>query len=377
MHFSEGKADYIHKALKADIYIVNYQGEEALVKVINTLKNNQPLDGINNVAFVKDNKLFVNEFVSEDNSLEENMVMWSLFKKNIKYYSSIRTTLSCPLSCAFCTYPAWSGKKYSYTSVDAIKYELDQLQETGVVKTVYFMDDTFNVPVERFKEIMRMLIFQKYDFSWHSYVRCQFLDDEALQLMVESKCEGIMLGIESANNQILKNMNKQATVEQYYRTMDLIKKYNITTMVYLIIGFPGETEETFEETLNFIKKTKPDFYRPFLWLASPVTPIMKRAEEFGIEGVNYNWKHKTMDVNKAFELYKRLFYEVEESCWIPHYNFDYTGVAHLLARGLNLSSIKRLINLYNSEIKRQKKSSENTKLSYDFIANVKAVLSNK
>lgn len=376
MKFVEGRVDYIHRALKADIYIASSQGEGVLVKVIEALKNHQTLDGIDNVIFKQNNKLHVNNFATENNLLEENMVKWSLFKKDIKYYASIRTAISCPMSCAFCTYPSWSGK-YSYASVDAIKYELDQLQETGVVKSVYFTDDTLNVPMERFKEILRMIISQKYDFSWHSYVRCQFLDDETLKLMVESKCQGIMLGIESANNKILENMNKKATVEEYYKAMELINKYNITTMMYLLIGFPGETEETFEETLTFMKATKPDFFRPFVWFASPVTPIMKRAEEFGIVGHSYDWKHNTMDVNKANELYDRLFHEVEDSIWIPQYNSDYTGVAHLLARGLELNQIKQFISLYNSEIKKQKVSKENKKTSEDFITKVKTILLKK
>jgi radical SAM PhpK family P-methyltransferase len=372
IQFGNGNIHFLHRSLKADIYIVSSQGEKAIVNTIAALKNNESLDGIDNVVFVDNKKLQINDYVIENNLLKDNMVKWSLFEKDIKYYASVRTAISCPMTCAFCTYPAWAGK-YNYATVDGIKYELDQLQNTGVVKTVFFMDDTLNMPLKRFKEILRMMISQKYDFSWHSYIRCQFLDEEALELMEKSKCEGVMLGIESANNSILENLNKKATVDQYYSAMDLLSRYDINTMTYILVGFPGETEETFEETMTFLKETKPDFFRPFVWFASPVTPIMKRAKEFGIEGDSYYWKHNTMDVNKANELYHRLFCEIKDSIWIPQYNSDYTGIAHLRARGMSIDEIKRLIRLYNNEILRQKMSGSD-RVSNNFIANAKSIL---
>lgn len=369
----EIKKEIIHKSLGGDIYIVSPQGEDTLVEILNALKNDVDYKNIKNIAYKDNNKILINEISHNYIKLNENMVNWDLFKDDIKYYMTVRTSLSCPLSCAFCTYPTWSGNKYSYVGVEEIKYELDKLEASGKVKTVYFTDDTFNFPIERFKEILRMMIKENYSFNWHSYIRCQYLDDEALSLMVKSKCTGVMLGIETANNNLLKQMNKSATIEEYREAISKLKKYNIPVMVYLLIGFPGETKETFNETLLFLKEMKPDFYRPFIWLASPGTPVMEKKDEYKIKGTNYDWQHYSLGIEDAKEMYNQLFYEIEDSIWCPHYYFDYTGVAHLMERELDMSEVKEFINLYNNEIKYQKLTGSKT-LREEYIEKIKKIL---
>lgn len=369
----EVKKEIIHKALGGDIYIISPQGEDTLFEVINAIKFNRNYKTINNISYKEGSQIINNPISHNYIKLDENMIDWDLFRNDIKYYMTVRTALSCPLSCAFCTYPTWSGNNYSYVGVDSIKYELDKLEKSGKVKTVYFTDDTFNVPIDRFKEILKMMIKENYSFTWHSYIRCQYLDDEALELMKKSKCTGVMLGVETADNKLLKMMNKNATIEEYREAIIKLKKNNIQTMVYLLIGFPGETKETFEKTILFLKEIKPDFYRPFIWLASPGTPIMQEKEKYKIEGTNYDWKHYTLNIEDAKKMYNQLFYEIKDSVWCPHYYFDYTGVAHLLERGMTQEEIKKFINLYNEEIKYQKLTNSKN-LRNEYIGKVLEIL---
>ena len=115
---------------------------------------------------------------------------------------------------------------------------------------VVFIDDTFNVPLPRFKDICRMMIKNDYQFNWFSYFRCSNSDEEAIDLMAQSGCKGVFLGIESGSPAILKNMTKAATPEKYVEGMKLLHQHNIMTFGSFIIGFPGETDETVN------KKTK-------------------------------------------------------------------------------------------------------------------------
>ncbi len=78
-----------------------------------------------------------------------------------------------------------------------------------------FIDDTFNVPLPRFKDLGRLMIQEQYNFNWFSYFRCSNSDEEAFDLMAKSGCKGVFLGIESGSPSILKNMNKAATIERY------------------------------------------------------------------------------------------------------------------------------------------------------------------
>jgi len=80
------------------------------------------------------------------------------------------------------------------------------------VEALIFIDDTFNLPVKRFKEILHIL--KEYKFRWYSFFRAQYCDEETAQLMKESGCDGVYLGIESSNETILKNMDKKTTSRQ-------------------------------------------------------------------------------------------------------------------------------------------------------------------
>ena len=85
----------------------------------------------------------------------------------------------------------------------------------GNIQNVVFIDDTFNVPLPRFKDICRLMIRKNYRFNWFSYFRCSNSDEEAIDLMARSGCKGVFLGIESGSPHILQAMNKAATIEKY------------------------------------------------------------------------------------------------------------------------------------------------------------------
>ena len=335
----------IHRAIKADYYIVNSKGEQTLVNIIHAIKTGKSIIGMDNVTCFDGNKIIEGSYVPEDNSLDDNLIQFNLFTRDLGYYVAMRTAISCPFQCSFCEFPQRAGK-FSNISIASIKKQMDRINEIESIKSVYITDDTFNYPKDRFKEILRMMIKQNYRFHWHSFIRCQFLEEEVVELMKESKCEGILMGIESASEKMLKIMRKGATVEDYYRAMSMLNKYDITTFMSFVVGFPGETRETFNETLSFIKETKPDFFRPHVWHASPFIPIMKEKDKYGIEGYNYEWKHNTMDAKGAMNLYNRLYQEIDDTTWCPMYNFDFPGVPQFLAREMSIQMVRQSLDYF-------------------------------
>jgi radical SAM superfamily enzyme YgiQ (UPF0313 family) len=112
------------------------------------------------------------------------------------------------------------------------------------------VDDTFNVPRSRFKDLLRMLIKNDFGFRWSSYFKCQYVDREIMELMKESGCEFVFLGIESGSQTILDNMRKESDVGTYRRCIEIFHELGIMTMCSVIVGFPGETRATFEEMVR-------------------------------------------------------------------------------------------------------------------------------
>src|SRR5262249_11843463 len=145
----------------------------------------------------------------EDNPLAKNAINWSLFDRAfLQPFTLTRTAISCPFACSFCSYPIRSGS-HRVSDVEFVERELRQLEALGV-RHVYFIDDTFNVPLPRFKDLCRMMIRNRFNLRWISYLRCGNMDDEAIRLAAESGCVGALLGIESGDENVLKVMNKFA-----------------------------------------------------------------------------------------------------------------------------------------------------------------------
>jgi radical SAM PhpK family P-methyltransferase len=372
---------YLFNTIGADFYVNSSQGEAALIAILHALKNNLPVSQINNIYYKtgvgSENRYMATPSLEENNPLHQNMVNWDLFAHKLGKSVNVRTSISCPFSCDFCGFPQQAGK-YQTVDPEAVEIELNQLDKIDSVTSVQFIDDTFNVPQGRFKEILRMMIKNKYRFRWHSHFRCQFADKETVELMKESGCEGIFLGIESGNDQMLKNMNKAVSVHQYLRGIQWLKKYDIPIYGSFIIGFPGETEQSVRDTTKFIKESGIDFYRAQLWYCKTGTPVWLKREEYKIEGESFQWRHKTMDSRQAADLIDEIFLSLEGPTWVPQYNFECDGLFHLLHRGLTLDRIKRFIKGFNQGIKEKLiNRSTRQEISFEALTYIKEILGDR
>ena len=324
----------------ADIYVNEGQGEQTLSQIVECLKNGGSLNSVPNIAYFADGRLRLTNVVPENNALDENFIDWSAFPDvNLGVTLQTRTARSCAFKCSFCNYPGRAGA-LTLTSLDIIEKELDLMLELGDVRNVVFIDDTFNVPFPRFKDICRLMIKRKYPFNWFSYFRCSNSDEEAIDLMAESGCKGVFLGIESGSPSILLNMNKAATIEKYHRGIEVLRSRHIMTFGSFIIGFPGETSETVEETINFIKNAQPDYYRAQMWYCEPGTPIQHERGKYNIKGEGFVWSHHTMDSLEAMDHIDRMFLSIDKSIWLPQWSFDFWTIPYLIGRGISFSHFK-------------------------------------
>ena len=363
--------EYLFKTnIGADFYVNSSQGEATLVKILEALKNNLPLENINNIYYKAGNHLKSTPVLRENNKLSENMVDWSLFGPRVGEYVNVRTAISCPFSCSFCGFPQHAGQ-YQTAVVREIEAELIQLDKIKTHKSIHFIDDTFNIPVKRFKNLLSMMIDNKFDFKWHSYFRCQFADREMVELMKESGCEGVFLGIESGSGQILKNMNKAADIQKYLEGIQLLKEYGIVTFGNFIVGFPGETEETVRDTIDFIETSGLDFFRAQLWYCEPITPIWRERDVYNIKGTSFNWSHRTMDSSGACDLVEKIFFTVKNSTWVPQYNFDFDSFWHLVHRGMSVEQLKDFLNSFNRAVKERLLRPSRPEASYKAMEQIK------
>jgi radical SAM PhpK family P-methyltransferase len=324
----------------ADLFVHDGQGEQTLADLVRCLDAGGSLRSVPNLLYFEDDALCINDRVPENNSLDDDAIDWTSFgDRQLGPTIQTRTARSCAFSCSFCNYPTRAGA-LTLASLASIERELDSIQRLGGVRNVVFIDDTFNVPVNRFKQICRLLIAKRYGFNWFSYFRCSNADLECADLMAESGCKGVFLGIESGSPAILKNMNKAATVEKYARGIQWLRQRGILTFGSFITGFPGETAATVAETVDFIRGERPDYFRSQMWYCEPGTPILRERERYAIAGEGFVWRHQTMDSMEAMEHIERMFLVVRESEWLPQWSFDFWIIPYFLGKGVSLDRFR-------------------------------------
>jgi radical SAM PhpK family P-methyltransferase len=339
-------------ALGADIYVLCQEGEATLAAVVSALKKGTSLDFVPNLAFTSDRKHYTFTLEQpESNKLSEEMVDYRQFSgEQLGEFVTTRTAKSCPFACSFCGFPSRAGA-YTYLDLDHVEKELDAIAQQRQVTTVTILDDTFNVPKARFRDILRMMIRKQYRFKWNSFYRSDHGDRETIELMARAGCEGVFLGVESGSDLMLARMNKTARRRHYLDAIAAFSANNISTYASLIVGFPGETDESVEETISFIEEARPDYYRAQLWYADPVTPIWKEREKYGVTGQGFLWRHDTMDSERACEWIERIFLLVNNSTWLPQFGFEQWSTFYLQRKGMSDAQVKRFVKAFNTAIK--------------------------
>ena len=339
-HVSQKRQDMSFRDIGADLYVNDSQGEFTLSRILSALKQTASPDfsSIPNVIFSKGISFSRSEREPEQNSLDENVIDWRTFDLTfLKHYAPVRTARSCAYKCSFCNFPTMAGA-LNLTSLEGVEQELRQLAEVGVTR-IFFIDDTFNIPLPRFKEICKLMIDRQFRFEWYSYFRCSNADDETFALMQESGCAGVVLGIESGDQTILNNMNKKVTVEQYKRGIQKLHHHQILTSASFIVGFPGETEETAFNTRDFIEETAPTFYNLNLYYHDRKTPIHEQAAAYKLVGGGYSWVHRTMDWREACGLIVKMHQSITRSVFAPTDVFSLTTVPYLKSHGMSVQEM--------------------------------------
>ena len=224
----------------------------------------KPLAEIKGVSFRQDGKVVHTEPRPPIEDLDALPWVTPIYKRDLditRYnvpfllypYISFYTTRGCPAKCTFCLWPqTFDGHMWRQRSVDdvanEVKHALELFPET---KEIFFDDDTFTIGKERVLALCER--FKPLNFTWSCTSRVH-VDLETLKAMRAAGCRLFIVGFESGNPQILKNIKKGASVEQAREFMKNCKKAGIVVHGDFIIGLPGETRETIQETLQFAKE---------------------------------------------------------------------------------------------------------------------------
>ncbi|AKF03497.1 B12-binding domain-containing radical SAM protein [Sandaracinus amylolyticus] len=229
------------------------------------------------------------------------------------HYESVR---GCPYRCAFCNYPyLFDDTKFRYRSAERIDADWAALEAQGI-EYVSCLDSLFTMPRKRLQELCRRLIARGSRLKWICYARADDLCDlPTAQLMKDAGCVQVQIGVESGSDVILKNMNKACTADENRRALINCRKVGLTSLVTVIVGFPGETRETVDETYALLASAPPDvFYVVAFSTWVEGVPILKDESKKkhglvtlgGVPSPAPYWRHPGMSCTEVSHEVKRL-----------------------------------------------------------------------
>jgi hopanoid biosynthesis associated radical SAM protein HpnJ len=253
--------------------------------------NGKPFEEILGISYRKDGKIVHTPDRPQVQDLDALPDVTDVYKRDLdvtRYnvpfllhpYVALYTTRGCPALCTFCLWPqTLSGHAWRKRSTDAVAREMAKAKEYWPnVKEFFFDDDTFNIQKARTIELCEKLKPLKLTWSCTSRVTTDY---DTLKAMRDAGCRLMIVGFESGDPQILKNIKKGATVERARDFARDAHKLGLTIHGDFILGLPGETKETIERTIQFAKDLDCETIQVSLAHAYPGTELYDFAKQNG------------------------------------------------------------------------------------------------
>jgi len=289
-----------------------------------------PLDELPSVSFRKNGANVHNLEGGQIEDLDELPWVTKVYKRDLDFthynvpfllnpYVSFYTTRGCPAMCTFCLWPqTHSGHRWRLRSTQDVVNECRfVLENFPGLKEIFFDDDTFNYRKQRTLELCAEL--KKLNFTWSCTSRVT-TDYETLKAMKDAGCRLLIVGYESGDPQILKNIKKGATVEMAMRFTENCRKLGLTIHGDFIVGLPGETRQTLRNTIEYAKRLDVETIQVSIAHAYPGTEFYEYAKQSALVNISMADEegHQLPNV-----IYPGILDEAELVEWVERFYGEY------------------------------------------------------
>lgn len=195
--------------------------------------------------------------------------------------TTILMTRGCPYNCDFCSKPIF-GNVFRKRTLEDIFTEIRTIKHLGY-NYLWIGDDSFTLDITFLHQFCRGMIDQHLDLKWSCLSRVKSLDPNTVRLMKLAGCDKVFMGIESGNDLTLKLMKKHICTNDVRNAVRMYKQEGIKTAGFFIIGYPGETWESIEDTFRFAQELNLDEVSFNVPYPLPGSPLFERVTGFNVE----------------------------------------------------------------------------------------------
>lgn len=331
--------------------VVRGEGEITLTELMEA----RPLEDISGLSFKKNGKIVHNqarEFIENIDDIPypaHHLLPMKKYRPSTGNYKrlpamSMMTSRGCPGKCTFCSTKAM-GKRTRFRTPANIVGEIEKLIKDYGIKEISFYDDTITAKRKNMQGMCELILKRGVDITWSCMSRVDCIDQETLRLMKQAGCHQIGYGVESGDENILKNIKKHISLEKAKEAVAMTKEAGLDVRCMFMFGNPGETEETLEKTLHLAIKLDPDIVVFNITTPYPGTEMYEWAVKNGYLNIT-NWDKYDL-ANIVMNL-PTVNQETIAKYYHKAYKRFYLRPSYLLRRLLKIRTLNDLRNNYRS-----------------------------
>lgn len=305
-----------------DIAVIG-EGELTFVEILNSIYQHRLArkhEGIRGIAYRNKDQLFLNERRDTIQNIDIlPLPAYDIFPMD-KYRAQITfaktwptftmmVSRGCSFRCSFCNATEVHGNRVRYKSPDKVLDEMLYLREKYHAKGISFLDSTFTIKKKWVYEFCDLLLNKRINILWMCNSRTDTIDEEMAWKMRDAGCWGLSFGVESGNQKSLDVINKNITVEQNTKTIQMALNMGFFVYATYIICLPGENEDDVLNTINYATNLAPHSSMFYLPVPYPKTKLYEVCEKEGglseeykkyvkalenreeTESINFKWEY--------------------------------------------------------------------------------------
>jgi anaerobic magnesium-protoporphyrin IX monomethyl ester cyclase len=310
--------------------VVRGEGEETLLELAKIVSNPMGFNKIQGITFRNNGQTVrtpTRPFIKNLDELPRPAYKYFPLEKYRLFgrrMLPIMTSRGCPSQCSFCTTARMFGKAFRARSPKNIVDELEWLRDGHGADAFSFYDDTFTLDKKRALKICEEIRNREIGLPWDCQTRVSVVSEEILLKMRQANCQQVFFGVESGCQKILDAVHKGTTVEQNEKAIRLAKDAGLFVSVSVMIGYPGETKDMLQETIDLIKRAEPDDVYICVATPYPGTELRRVVEQMGWEMSNDWGQYDTItpvfaNPNLSAEEIRKLRTSFYNSFYSPKY----------------------------------------------------------
>jgi anaerobic magnesium-protoporphyrin IX monomethyl ester cyclase len=285
-HGSFWDENALSESLSLDI-VVRQEGEQTFIELLDKIQKQSSLNDVLGITYRNAGKIVRNDdrpFIEDLDSLPfpaHHLMPLESLKHNGKIIFPLVSSRGCVFWCDFCSTVRMFGRGYRMRSPKNVVDEMQLVHDRYGVDQVTFYDDAFSVDRNRVIKICEELQARKLHMKWDCGTRVDMVDRELMKTMRDAGCFAVWLGVESGSEAILGAMNKRIKLDQIRLAYKTAHELGLMTIANVVLGFPGETEQTAKETIRFVKELNPDDVGFYIATPYPGTPMYELVKKNG------------------------------------------------------------------------------------------------